>query len=95
MNIFELKNECEKIINDGGGKSVIVFDTEGGTFDCHIVKIEKIIYDKKLNDAINDNLTIFYCNSRHISHCNDVNEKDRRPCSVCGKGGTGKYRYRF
>lgn len=68
MNILEIRDVCNTIIKDGGGKSRVLFDTEAGTFDCHMVEIKELNYDKKLNYTIGENVSILYCDNKHISH---------------------------
>jgi hypothetical protein len=44
MTVKELKEQCEKIINEGGENSPVYFNTESMCFDCHLVKIDSINY---------------------------------------------------
>jgi hypothetical protein len=44
MIVKELKDQCEKIIKEGGENSHVYFDTEAMCFDCHWVKVKDIYY---------------------------------------------------
>jgi len=68
MNILELKNKCDEIIKDGGGESEVVFDTEAGAFDVHLVRIKEIYFDIQANEASGGNFTIMHCDGKNINH---------------------------